>query len=369
MLENERTAIEQHLSPPYSLAVPRIQTVPFVFCSPHSGRIYTDSFLAASRLTANALRKSEDCYVDELFAGVAALGAPLITARFPRAYVDVNREPYELDPELFDEPLPAFANARSIRVAGGLGTIARVVADAEEIYRARLPLAVALERIERLYKPFHGALASLIDATARRFGAAMLIDCHSMPSSSTGYVGPQRPDFVLGDRFGASCDGRLTRFLREELTALGYTVHLNRPYAGGYITEYYGRPQRGLHALQIEINRATLPQRAHVRKEARASRSSSAICVPSSAVSSTNCQACSAVAKPRSSGQRADDAIWSRGIMPICSPTSVDPCAGPVARPGIAVDENVAIDLLDVAQAAQRHGDVELLADDLQRTG
>ncbi|MBN9263130.1 MAG: N-formylglutamate amidohydrolase, partial [Hyphomicrobium sp.] len=131
-----------------------------------------------------------------------------------------------------------------------------VVADAEEIYKGRLPLTVALERIERLYKPFHGALASLIDATARRFGAAMLIDCHSMPSSSTGYVGPQRPDFVLGDRFGASCDGRLTRFLREELTALGYTVHLNRPYAGGYITEYYGRPQRGLHALQIEINRA-----------------------------------------------------------------------------------------------------------------
>jgi N-formylglutamate amidohydrolase len=267
MLENERTAIEQHLSPPYSLAVPRLQTVPFVFCSPHSGRVYTDSFLAASRLTANALRKSEDCYVDELFAGVAALGAPLIAARFPRAYVDVNREPYELDPELFDEPLPAFANSRSIRVAGGLGTIARVVSDSEEIYRTRLPLVVALERIERLYKPFHGALATLIDTTARQFGAAMLIDCHSMPSSSTGYVGPQRPDFVLGDRFGASCDGRLTRFLREELTALGYTVHLNRPYAGGYITEYYGRPQRGLHALQIEINRALyLNERTFERK-------------------------------------------------------------------------------------------------------
>ena len=170
MLENERTAIEQHLSPPYSLAVPRLQTVPFVFCSPHSGRVYTDSFLAASRLTANALRKSEDCYVDELFAGVAALGAPLIAARFPRAYVDVNREPYELDPELFDEPLPAFANSQSIRVAGGLGTIARVVADAEEIYRGAAAAGVALERIERLYKPFHGALAALIEAT--RAGSA-----------------------------------------------------------------------------------------------------------------------------------------------------------------------------------------------------
>jgi N-formylglutamate amidohydrolase len=199
-----RESFEQHLSPPYILAMPRHQAVPFVFCSPHSGRVYTDAFLAASRLTANSLRKSEDCYVDDLFAGVATLGAPLIAARFPRAYVDVNREPYELDPELFEEALPPFANSRSIRVAGGLGTIARVVADAEEIYKQRLPLAVALERIERLYKPFHGALASLIDTTARRFGAAMLIDCHSMPSSSTGYVGPQRPDFVLGDRFGAS---------------------------------------------------------------------------------------------------------------------------------------------------------------------
>ncbi len=215
MLETERAAIEQHLTPPYLLVMPRLQTVPFVFCSPHSGRVYTDAFLSASRLTANALRKSEDSYVDDLFSGVAALGAPLLAARFPRAYVDVNREPYELDPELFEEALPPFANSRSIRVAGGLGTIARVVADAEEIYKKRLPLAVALERIERLYKPFHGALASLIDSTARRFGAAMLIDCHSMPSSSTGYVGPQRPDFVLGDRFGASCDGRLTRFLRR----------------------------------------------------------------------------------------------------------------------------------------------------------
>jgi N-formylglutamate amidohydrolase len=180
----------------------------------------------------------------------------LIVARFPRAYLDVNREPYELDPELFDEPLPPHANAQSVRVVGGLGTIARIVADGEEIYAGPLPIAAALLRIDRLYKPFHAALARLIDDTRERFGYAILIDCHSMPSTTTGNSAPARPDFVLGDRFGASCTPRLTRMSREALAGLGYEIQLNRPYAGGHITEHYGRPTRGIHALQIEINRA-----------------------------------------------------------------------------------------------------------------
>lgn len=255
MPARERASIETELRPAYRVLVPAGQTSPFVFCSPHSGNIYSRHFLGLSRLDPLTLRKSEDCYVDELFAGVAKQGAPLIAARFPRAYLDVNREPYELDPELFVEDLPDFANTQSIRVAGGLGTIARIVADGEEIYKAPLRLAAALERIDRLYHPFHAALAGLLEETRQRFGYAILVDCHSMPSAQATQTPAPRPDFVLGDRFGASCDARLTRLFKETISALGYGVQSNRPYAGGFITEHYGRPHRGIHAIQIEINR------------------------------------------------------------------------------------------------------------------
>ena len=204
--------------------------------------------------------------MDELFEPVVALGAPLIAARFPRAYLDVNREPYELDPELFQGRLPAFANTQSARVVGGLGTIARIVADTEEIYRERLPIGAAFERIERLYRPFHAALAELLEATRKRFGMAMLIDCHSMPSASMGQPAGGRPHFVLGDRFGASCDAKLTRFIRDVLQRAGFEVQVNRPYAGGFITEHYGSPSRGVHALQLEINRALYLDEATLTK-------------------------------------------------------------------------------------------------------
>ncbi len=251
----ERAAILAELTPPTTVLEPAAQAAPFVLCSPHSGRVYPRFFLAQSRLDPQSLRKSEDCYVDELFAHVAELGAPLIAARFPRAYLDVNREPYELDPDLFIERLPDYANTQSVRVAGGLGTVARIVADGEEIYRSRISLGAALERIELLYRPFHAKLMQLVERTREQFGFAILIDCHSMPSSSMSQPGGARPDFVLGDRFGASCDAGITRFVREALAALGYEVQLNRPYAGGYITEHYGRPAQGVHALQLEINR------------------------------------------------------------------------------------------------------------------
>lgn len=256
MSSHEHASIVSELSPPFTVQAPAIQTAPVIFCSPHSGNVYPRRFLDQSRLDALTLRRSEDCFVDELFKGVAELGAPLIAARFPRAYLDVNREPYELDPELFTEPLPDYANTQSVRVAGGLGTIARIVADGEEIYRGRLRLAEALERIERLHKPFHAALAELISQTRERFGYAILVDCHSMPSALLAEARGPRPHFVLGDRFGASSDFKLTRFLKEAIARLGYDVQLNRPYAGGYITEYYGRPARAVHAVQLEINRA-----------------------------------------------------------------------------------------------------------------
>jgi N-formylglutamate amidohydrolase len=247
--------VPEEFSPPFIVTAPVWQSAPVVFSSPHSGQVYPASFLAASRLSARALRKSEDCYVDDLLTGVHAFGAPMIAARFPRAYLDVNREPYELDPALFRDRLPDYANTQSVRVAGGLGTIARIVAESEEIYRERLTVAEGLARIEHLYKPFHATLTRLLDATRERFGHCILIDCHSMPSTSAGSANANRPDIVLGDRFGASCDGALTRFVQERFTARGLQVALNRPYAGGFITEHYGRPSLGTQALQIEINR------------------------------------------------------------------------------------------------------------------
>ena len=261
MHPSERASILAELTPPFTLLRPGEQLSPVVFCSPHSGRVYPKAFLAASRLDAHTLRKSEDCYVDELFEPVVALGAPLIAAR-----VDVNREPYDLDPELFAGRLPEFANTQSARVVCGLGTIARIVADTEEIYRERLPIGAAFERIERLYRPFHAALAELLESTRKRFGIAVLIDCHSMPSASMGQAPGGRPHFVLGDRFGASCDAKLTRFIRDVLQGAGYDVQVNRPYAGGFITEYYGNPARGVQSLQLEVNRGLYLDEANLAK-------------------------------------------------------------------------------------------------------
>lgn len=256
MTLRERESIVRDLSPPFTIHHPKGPPTPLIFCSPHSGRVYPGALIEASKLNPSALRKSEDCYVDALFAAAPEHGATLIEAHFPRAYLDLNREAYELDPELFAEPLPDFANTRTMRVIGGLGTIARIVADAEEIYDTPLPLSVAYERIERLYKPFHAALVELMDQTVATFGYAVLIDCHSMPSGEAGAGLASRPDFVIGDRFGSSCSPKVTRLLRQELGRHGARVQLNRPYAGGYITEHYGQPYANQHAIQIEINRA-----------------------------------------------------------------------------------------------------------------
>src|SRR6476619_80360 len=256
MSRNEAEAIERDLSPPFQVAKPAELAAPLVFNSPHSGRIYPSTFLAASRLDSLALRRSEDAYVEELFGFVTSLGAPLLHAHFPRAYLDVNREPYELDPILFRDGLPQYANTQSVRVVGGLGTIARIVSESDEIYREPLSLVAALERINRLYTPYHETLQSLLAEAKAAFGLAVLIDCHSMPSSPIADQGGTRPDFVLGDRYGTSCSGELTRAAGQSLKAQGCVVALNKPYAGGYITEHYGRPHAGVHALQVEVNRA-----------------------------------------------------------------------------------------------------------------
>lgn len=240
---------------PFEVSAPFEQSIPFVFNSPHSGNAYPAAFLAASRLDARRIRLSEDAHVDRLFDQAVRCGAPFLKAKFPRAYLDVNREPYELDPKMFQGRLPAYANIRSIRVAGGLGTIARVVAEQEEIYQGPIAVEEALDRIEAIYKPYHATLRRLLAQTHVRFGAAVLVDCHSMPSTVRGQDPRSRADFVIGDRYGTAAARALVDHAADTLVDLGYTVAINKPYAGGFITEHYGRPARGLHALQLEVNR------------------------------------------------------------------------------------------------------------------
>lgn len=252
--KSEPEAVSQ-ADAPFAIHRPMRQTEPFVFNSPHSGRIYPEPFLTMSRLDRISIRRSEDHFVDELFAGVVQLGAPMLAAQFPRAWLDVNREPYELDPRMFDGALPAFANIGSIRVAGGLGTIPRLVAENMEIYRERLSVEEGLARIEQVYRPYHAALRRMIAQTHVQFGKAILIDCHSMPANIRVAGGTRRPDMIIGDRYGVSAGQGLSQAAVSILSGLGYNVVRNKPYAGGFITEHYGRPARGLHALQIEINR------------------------------------------------------------------------------------------------------------------
>jgi N-formylglutamate amidohydrolase len=248
--------LKDELDPPFEILEPADWRGPVVFNSPHSGNVYPRAFLSTSRLDVNTLRRSEDSFVDELASGVVARGYPLMRAHFPRCYVDVNREPYELDPRMFEGRLPSFANTRSMRVAGGLGTVARVVGDAQEIYSQRIPVDDAIRRIEGLYKPYHRALRRLFTRVHRDFGAAVLIDCHSMPSSAGTKDERPRADVVLGDRYGTSCVPAVAEVVEATLRGRGYSVSRNKPYAGGFITEHYGNPAAGLHAIQLEFNRA-----------------------------------------------------------------------------------------------------------------
>ena len=244
------------LDPPFEILEPGDWRGPIVFNSPHSGRVYPRDFLAAARLDLATLRRSEDSFVDDLIIGTVRRGHPVMRAHFPRCYVDVNREPYELDPRMFEGRLPSFANTRSMRVAGGRGTVARVVGDSQEIYGVRIPVDDALRRIENLYKPYHRALRRLLTRVHRDFGAAVLVDCHSMPSTAGTKDERHRADVVLGDRYGTSCVGAVAETIEATLRRLGYAVSRNKPYAGGFITEHYGNPAAGVHSIQLEINRA-----------------------------------------------------------------------------------------------------------------
>ncbi len=213
-------------------------------------------FLSQVAVSEEQLRRGEDTAVDQLFLDATPDGASFIRAHFPRSFVDVNREPYELDPRMFTSPLPGYANTRSLRVAGGLGSVPRIVGDNIELYRKKLPTEDALGRIECFHKPYHAALRHLLSRTQSIMGFSILLDCHSMPSLSVGNGKTSSADIVLGDRHGTSCSAALIHLFGYEARQLGYVTVQNTPYAGGYITEHYGQPQVQSHALQIEINRA-----------------------------------------------------------------------------------------------------------------
>lgn len=261
---------------PVTVLRPPRQTLPIVVSSPHSGQRYPQDLLSRTGLDPLTLRSSEDSFVDELFAAAPELGAPLVKAEFPRVYVDANREAFELDPAMFEDPLPDYVTTQNARIAAGLGTIARVVSNAAPVYRGKLSFADALARIETCWKPFHAALAAAIEETLDRFGYCLLIDAHSMPSNvlTLGADGRAYPvaDVVLGDCHGGSCSTALVQRCERVLARQGYRVHRNAPYAGGFVTRHYGRPEAGVHALQIEVKRGLYMNERRFQRAAGFSR-------------------------------------------------------------------------------------------------
>lgn len=243
------------LGPPIEVLHPETGALPLVVSSPHSGRIYPPSLLGELRLPVERLRCLEDGEVEQLFGCAPELGAPLLHARFARAYVDPNREAFELDPELFED-LPGYVNAGSVKARAGLGTIPSRIGG-KAIYRWRLRFGEAERRMRLAYWPYHHALERLLAQVHAAFGTVLLLDCHSMPSlaSNGAATTDDAIDFALGDRFGRSCSPLVVERIEAILRRRGFRVARNRPYAGGHITARYGRPEADAHALQIEVRR------------------------------------------------------------------------------------------------------------------
>ena len=249
----------------FRLLMPVSRTSSVVFASPHSGRDYTADFMARTVLDERVIRSSEDAFVDQLFECAPAMGAPLLAATAPRAFVDLNRSHDELDPALIEGVGRASHNPR---ITSGLGVIPRVVAGGRAIYRGKMPLAEADARIAEYWKPYHAALQKLLNDQISLFGEAVLIDCHSMPHEAIDGFGPAgaaRPQVVLGDRFGASSAARIVDRIEAAFVAGGLRVARNAPFAGAFITQNYGRPSRGQHVVQIEIDRSLYMDEATVR--------------------------------------------------------------------------------------------------------
>lgn len=242
-------------NPSYQLLRPAQRSTSVVFASPHSGRKYPASFLRQAVLDQHEIRSSEDAFVDDLFATAVDHGAPLLLAQSPRAYLDLNRGPDELDPAAIQGVRRV---AHNPRIASGLGVIPRVVSNGRAIYRGKLTLHEAHERISSVWRPYHDTLQTLMDEAHAKFGEAILIDCHSMPHEALEHVGPPgatRPDVVLGDRFGAAAASSVVEQVEAAFASAGFKVARNMPFAGAYICQHYGRPSRRHHAVQIEIDR------------------------------------------------------------------------------------------------------------------
>ncbi len=272
MASQDQEPTADGFSPAFRLKKPlkgsRASAGRFIFNSPHSGRTYPGFFLKQSKLPLLRLRSSEDAYVDELFAHTPAQGATFLHSLVPRAYLDLNRQPFELDPLLFRDPLPDFAVSDTRKTGSGLGVIARIVSEGQEIYAEKLPLEEGLERISNYYFPYHKALRALVEAALERHKQAILIDCHSMPSGALPGFAQIPPDFVLGNLFDTSCDYELLHMVRSFLQQMGYVVSVNKPYAGGYVTKEYGHPRANIHTLQIEINRSLYLNERTLQKHA-----------------------------------------------------------------------------------------------------
>ncbi len=246
----------------YHLILPAQRTSRVVFACPHSGRDYSAAFLQATALDSTVLRSSEDAFVDLLFQSAPLEGAALLVARAPRAFVDLNRNEDEFDPALI---LGVPRLPHNPRIASGLGVIPRVVANGRTIYCGKLPLAEAQERIAKFWRPYHLALATLLSEQRKRFGQAILIDCHSMPHEAIVAFGASaiarnrtapRPDVVLGDRYGAASAGWVMDRVEAAFVDAGFRVARNAPFAGAFVAQQYGRPSIGQHVIQVEIDRA-----------------------------------------------------------------------------------------------------------------
>ncbi|MEO1918332.1 MAG: N-formylglutamate amidohydrolase [Paracoccaceae bacterium] len=250
----------------YTLKTPKDATSCVIFSSPHSGSDYHASFLAATQLDSLAIRSSEDAFVDELFMDAPSNGAHLLAAHAPRAFIDLNRAADELDPALIRGVKRPPRNAR---ITAGLGIIPRVVGNGHVIRSGKMSLTEAQERIANYYAPYHDCLRNVVDAQKDAHGMAILLDCHSMPQKSLDaapLVDKKTPDIILGDRFGGSCDRWIVDAIAGIFASSGLVVARNAPFSGGYITRHYGRPSKGVHAVQIEINRALYMNEARIER-------------------------------------------------------------------------------------------------------